>query len=432
DKIPQISFFDSSASGGLSEKGSGQAVETAAEGREAAGTSADADPDAVRDRQRRTATLEQEQDQPGQPAARTPTATDLESLFEKNFARLDTDRDGFVSRQELAAAIASSEFKGDDAGLVAVLQSHRQELEELSNDEWGDEDDGITRADMRKFAQLLSQPEASGSERRLIDAINRELRDSWTSVSCANRQLFAEASDPLTSITPEAVRQGEIGDCYFLGALAALAATAPGKEAIRAMIKDNGDGTYTVTFPGAPDKPVTVTAPTDAELSRYARGSRHGTWPAVLEKAYGKYCNENNIDPHDGIQEGGDEKTGLEILTGGEVDRDILLFTSKETTHQKLVEAVSDGRPVTAGIYSEVGEPLGLSDGKTDNAGLPTAHLYTIQSYNPATRTLTIRNPWGKGEPTCGDGDNDGVFTMTLDEFYKNFSTVAYVEPKRS
>jgi hypothetical protein len=426
--VPQISLFDSSAGGSAQEHGSGDMGKTTAEGPHAAETTADSDPDASPDRQTHPARLEQEQD----PAARPLTAADMESLFEKNFARLDIDGDGFVSRQELSAAIANAEFKGEDARLVAVLQSHRQELEELSNDEWGDEDDGITRADMGKFAEQLTQPDASGSERALIDAISRELRDSGTSINCASRQLFADDIDPLSSITPEAVRQGEIGDCYLLGALAALASTSAGKEAIRAMIKDNGNGTYTVTFPGAPDKPVTVTAPTDAELSRYAQGSRHGTWPAVLEKAYGKLLNENNIDPHEGIEEGGDEKTGLEILTGQEVDRDILFFTSEETTHRKLMEAMKDGRPVTAGIYSEVGEPFGLADGKTDEAGLPTAHLYTIQAYDPATRTLTLRNPWGKGEPNCGDADNDGVFTMTLDEFYKNFGTIAYVEKKGS
>ena len=360
-------------------------------------------------------------------------ASDIQSLVDKNFGRLDLDGDGFISPKELDAATVNKDFQGDDARLIAVLKEHRHDLEELSNDEWGPENDGVTRADIAKFSELLSKAKPSKSEEHLIDDINRILRDSQASIGNASRELFANKDNPIASINPEAIKQGEIGDCYFLGALAALASSPQGKESIKNMIKDNGNGTYTVTFPGAKDKPVTVEAPTDAELARYAQGSADGTWPAVLEKAYGKYCNAKNIDPHEGIPDGGSEEMGLEILTGRSVDTDYLTLTRKETTHRKLAEAMKDGRPVTAGIYGEIGEGFGLSDGKTDDAGIPSGHLYTIEAYDPATRTLTIRNPWGKGEPTAvlgmaKDGENDGVFKMSLDEFYKNFSSVSYAE----
>ena len=46
--------------------------------------------------------------------------------------------------------------------------------------------------------------------------------------------------------TPQDVQQGQIGDCYFPSAMAALAQN--NAEAIQNMIKENGDGTYTVVF----------------------------------------------------------------------------------------------------------------------------------------------------------------------------------------
>ena len=45
---------------------------------------------------------------------------------------------------------------------------------------------------------------------------------------------------------PEDVQQGQIGDCYFPAAMAAIAKQNP--DAVNNMVKDNGDGTYTVTF----------------------------------------------------------------------------------------------------------------------------------------------------------------------------------------
>lgn len=75
----------------------------------------------------------------------------------------------------------------------------------------------------------------------------------------------------MDSITPDAIDQRTVGDCWFLSSVGAMASTPEGKESIKNMIEDNGDGTYTVTFP---DDPVTVDEPTQAEL---AHGAAHGS-----------------------------------------------------------------------------------------------------------------------------------------------------------
>src|SRR5262249_52466936 len=149
-----------------------------------------------------------------------------------------------------------------------------------------------------------------------VDAVDDVALGACLSVMKANRKLFGSAVDPLKNIAPEGVIQGGIGDCYFLAEIASLASSPAGKQAIVDMIKVNDDGTYTVTFPGDPKNPITVSAPTDAELGRYAKGNFRGIWPAVLEKAYGKYSDPDKIVPQDGIQDGDTGKKGQSLLVG--------------------------------------------------------------------------------------------------------------------
>ncbi len=83
-------------------------------------------------------------------------------------------------------------------------------------------------------------------------------------------------------VSPEAVRQGELGSCYFHAVVAAL---AQHREAeIRKMIQPNSDGSYTVTFS---DGKKETAYPEDL---RYARESHYdlsdGEWVAVLFRAY--------------------------------------------------------------------------------------------------------------------------------------------------
>ncbi len=54
--------------------------------------------------------------------------------------------------------------------------------------------------------------------------------------------------------------------------LAAVAQMTP--EIIKKMIVDNKDGTYTVTFPGNKDEPITISAPTETERGSLQRLQR--------------------------------------------------------------------------------------------------------------------------------------------------------------
>lgn len=355
-------------------------------------------------------------------------ATDVKSMADRNFSRIDSDGDGYLSEDEIDNAMVDPCFQGADAQFVATLKEHREDLEELSNDEWGDEDDGVTIADIRELDRLsgLGEGDRDEDENKLIKRVNGTLFRSGDSIENANRDLFPNGID---SITPDAIDQGQYGDCYLLAAIGSLAATNP--QAIKDMIQDNGDGTYTVTFPGDPDNPVTVSAPTDSELARYQGGSEHGTWPAILEKAYGEYYDDDYTVPQDGVPEGSVTPKGVDILSPNGYDSDLISLSDADEIDRKLQEAIRNGMPITAGINNEFGSLIGVADNLSDDAELQGGHAYSITGYDPATRTVTVRNPWGSGEPVDADGNaldgtNDGTFQMPLDQFMRNFDRIAY------
>ena len=55
------------------------------------------------------------------------------------------------------------------------------------------------------------------------------------------------------------IDQGKYNDCVFEASVAAVATTARGQVAISQAIMQNSEGSFTVTFPGAPKSPIKVT-----------------------------------------------------------------------------------------------------------------------------------------------------------------------------
>lgn len=238
-----------------------------------------------------------------------------------------------------------------------------------------------------------------------------------------SHDLYADKNDPLKSITPDAVRQGKIGNCYFLAPLASLAQSNP--SLIKDSIRDNADGTYTVTFKGAPDEPITVKAPTQAELGLFNHGSSQGTWAAVMEKAYGAYCQQaiyrrspfnirgGNL-PAEGGDGGGFNSSSIKFLTGNSVSKYRSFFNGEETLAAKLDDAFKNKKTVTAGIDG------GIID-RTSVDGFPLGHAYSIIDFKAdgnKSGSVTLRNPWAQGD---GVG---GKITITLKQFRKNFTDI--------
>ena len=83
-------------------------------------------------------------------------------------------------------------------------------------------------------------------------------------------------------ISPQAVRQGQLGSCYFHATIAALAKIAPGT--LRSAISQNPNGGYKVHFFSGPDEAVYQSDVDYGRAHGYDRSE--GTWVAVLMRAY--------------------------------------------------------------------------------------------------------------------------------------------------
>jgi hypothetical protein len=83
-------------------------------------------------------------------------------------------------------------------------------------------------------------------------------------------------------ISPQSVRQGQLGSCFFHATIAALAKTAP--NTLRNAIRQDPNGGYKVHFFSGPDEAV---FPSDVDYGReHGYDRSDGTWVAVLMRAY--------------------------------------------------------------------------------------------------------------------------------------------------
>jgi Ca2+-binding EF-hand superfamily protein len=207
-----------------------------------------------------------------------------------HFATLDADHNGYINDTEINRALNDTALPVQDRAALEHMRDQYQQIEGAHNDELGRENSGISRGDLQDHWDRDSH--------RTINQIDNDLIESAETINHSNPNLYGNSDNPLESIRPEAVRQGAVGDCQMLAPLAGLARSNP--QAIQDMIHDNHNGTYTVTFPGDRQHPVTVDAPTQAELAEYARGNEHGTWAAVIEKAAGARRTTGDGSPQHG------------------------------------------------------------------------------------------------------------------------------------
>ena len=81
-------------------------------------------------------------------------AADLEKSFKDSQDTLDPNKDGFVTREEIEKASQNPFFSLTHAHMLAVLKTHYEVLQTLSNDEWGFENSGITVKDIEAAHEL--------------------------------------------------------------------------------------------------------------------------------------------------------------------------------------------------------------------------------------------------------------------------------------
>ncbi|MGC4121343.1 MAG: C2 family cysteine protease [Myxococcales bacterium] len=231
----------------------------------------------------------------------------------------------------------------------------------------------------------------------------------WTKVD--GGQLFKDG------VSYDDVMQGQIGDCYFVGAISSVAHEDP--KAIENAIKDNGDGSYTVRFfsKGVDGKMKPNYVRVDGDIpagwsgnSTYAKSrDSKELWVTLLEKAYASWKGG-----YEKIGNGGYPTEVMTAITGNSSS----YYATKSNTKDQLFELIQLGSemktPMTALTYGEDMKDM------YNGTGVYAWHNYSVlgASVENGVKYVQLRNPWGSSEPGS-DGKNDGIFKMKLDDFAK-------------
>lgn len=229
----------------------------------------------------------------------------------------------------------------------------------------------------------------------------------------AECELYGNRTLPaaiLAMIRPEAIRQGKLGDCWFLSSLAVVANDYP--FLIPSYITVNPDGSYLVRFPGNPSQPIHV-EPLDASYPGGVQPTSYGRWPEVLERAVAKvYPNE--------IRNGGPVALAIKVLTGIDTVTWALYPTSAAPQltpsglGETVVKALDTNFPIL--ISTKNGDP-------SQSAPFLNNHAYSVVGYErPDTENgarVTLRNPWGRLENGASTAmgivtESDGRFQLPV------------------
>lgn len=212
-------------------------------------------------------------------------------------------------------------------------------------------------------------------------------------------------------------------------------------SALKKLIHDNGDGTYTVTFhqrdpkthqfkavpvkvdadlytsntsDTPPQQLLTYDSPVPPSWSDHAQTPK--LWGSLIEKAYAQYKGGSYED----IGNGGWPHNALADLLGRPSHT---FHTSKHTSSQvwsSIQKAVDSKSPICASTSISPSQQA-----KYTNSGLVGSHAYAVTGYElkNGVHYVKLRNPWGNTEPGF-DGKDDGNFELPLAKFMKYFDVV--------
>lgn len=110
----------------------------------------------------------------------------IKDFFDRNFDKVNGNGDKYVDAAELTAAIRYGNVTGPDARIAEAIIPNLHALELLSNDEWGTENNGITRRDVLAFEKNRREDPKNDLAKKLESSMNSNEH---------NRDKFIEIMD---------------------------------------------------------------------------------------------------------------------------------------------------------------------------------------------------------------------------------------------
>lgn len=335
------------------------------------------------------------------------------------------DADGSISRADMIQLLRSTGTDGTvDAGEFADLKTIVNQASTLGMADFvrvlaSDVVNGNT-ANAKFQGQTLGNLAAGSSATQLNRLVDKWFLGADRPALCNTSLVYRSVSGSLFPTTPSHLdeRQGALGDCYLISALGTLADSNP--AAIRNMILDNGDGTFTVRFytgaygsiynsadgsisAGFKSGPITadyVTVdrllPTGSSgILAYAgygassTNANNSLWIPLIEKAYAQW-NETGKEGRDGLNAYGSIQGGWMATVDAQVlGYNAIDYIMSSTGKQVAINALAAHKAVTIGTQQWSGT----------NLGLYASHAYAIVGYNSSSDTFTLYNPWGSDQP---------------------------------
>ena len=265
------------------------------------------------------------------------------------------------------------------------------------------------------------------------------------------RPLYEKGEGEAHAADPSDLVQGQHVDCFLMAATAAVVQQHPHPDDwMKNVIKDNGDGSYTVTFwdlkSYAMPNPMTgemmpaqytpreVTV--SGELHAAARSDDGGEkWPAIIEKAYADAYGGTGKDPFTTRDHLGDAMEHLTGLPTTRVDPTTLTIDQLDryiSDHYAITVQAFDkpltGLPHEPAAANPNYAPGGLSDfnpqpappllgGPHYNANdeLKPWHEYYVHKVDKEAGLVVINNVWDNGREDI---------RIPFDQFKTSFETV--------
>ena len=308
--------------------------------------------------------------------------------------------DGSLSRADMIGIFRNSE----DDGTVSAMELNDLNTVLNNTSRWTITDDVKTlskkllsndQSNLIYQGGTLGVLTADSSALQMDNLVNKWFlgidRPTLTSTSFSYRSISGSLFQNGISATD--IKQGQIGDCYFLCTLSSIANEQP--AFIQNMFTDNGDNTWTVRFKnGAVWDYVTVDRflPTNsngnlvyASMGSNATDATNELWVALAEKAYAQIGAS-------GWTRGTDRTNSYASIEAGWMSYVIRQVTgldnvwnsSSAITAQTAIDVVNSTKIMTVAF------------GSTINFGVIGNHAYAITDYNAATGTFHLQNPWGK------------------------------------
>ena len=213
------------------------------------------------------------------------------------------------------------------------------------------------------------------------------------------------------------IKQGSLGDCYFLAGLSSFALQQP--DIILQSIAPLGDGTYAVRFYNNGvanylridgDIPISVENPTYAGF-----GLGTDTWAMLLEKAFALFRYSSLLHPQNtyNLLTEGYLQEPFTTLTGlGHTDFSCISYEASEAElYNSLQTQLSAGYAVTLGSYLSAEDMI-----------IPY-HAYSLHSIETVNGAMyaTVYNPWGIDGVDYDSNPFDGLLTITISELQRYF-----------